>query len=235
MLVALPAAAWIWIVAMARDMYGPMTGASAWMMTSRWDPPHVLLLFAMWAAMMAAMMLPSAAPLVVLVARRAAATSTPSVIYALAAGYLAVWTAFSLGATLLQRGLAVRFWLTPMMEAATPQASAVLLLVAGLYQFTPLKQACLRACRSPIDILMTRWRPGARGAFRLGLSHGVYCVGCCWALMLLLFAGGVMHPATIGALTAVVLMEKLSPFGTAGSKIVGAACLVSAAALFAVS
>ena len=231
-LIVLPAAFWIWIVAMARDMYGPMTGASAWMMTARWDLPHVLLLWAMWAAMMAAMMLPSAAPLLLVFSRRASRTSTAATtIYALAAGYLVVWTAFSLGATLLQRLLAVRLVISPMMETTTPIASAAILLVAGIYQWTPLKQACLRSCRSPMDFLMSRWRPGLAGAFRLGASHGVYCVGCCWALMLLLFVGGVMNLATIAALTVVVAIEKFVPFSAGSSRLLGVLLVIVAISL----
>ena len=100
-----------------------------------------------------------------------------------------------------------------MMEPATPLAGAVVLAIAGLYQLTPLKRACLRACRSPLGFMVQRWRGGGAGAFRLGMAHGTHCLGCCWALMLILFAGGVMNLVVIITLTAWVLVEKIAPFG----------------------
>jgi predicted metal-binding membrane protein len=226
LLIVLPLVSWMWIVVMARDMYGPMTGASAWMMTAVWDVRHLALLFAMWAVMMMGMMLPSASPLLLLygVAARRSATGTfaPSrQIYALAGGYLAVWVLFSLGATALQRLLAMLLLVSPMMEVTSPVVGAGLLTIAGVYQLTPLKQTCLRTCRSPLGFLMSRWRPGSTGAFRMGLEHGALCVGCCWALMLLLFAGGVMNLGVIAALTALVAFEKLAPFGAQGARISG--------------
>ena len=222
-LIVLPLLCWAWIVVMARDMYGPMTGASAWMMTTRWDTAHLLLLWAMWAVMMAGMMLPSAAPLILLfgaAARRRAPAGAASRIYALVAGYLAIWTLFSLAATGLQRIASRLLIVTPMMEATTV-AAGVLLVIAGAYQFTPLKHTCLRVCQSPLGFLMSHWRDGSAGAFRLGVAHGVYCVGCCWALMLLLFAGGVMNLTVILVLTAFVLIEKLTPFGARGAWVTG--------------
>jgi predicted metal-binding membrane protein len=225
LLVLMPVISWAWVLIMARDMYGPMTGASAWMMTPHWDAPHLLLLWAMWAVMMTGMMLPSASPLVLLygaAARRSAPETAARQTYALAAGYLVAWTAFSLGATALQRALASLLLLSPMMETANSRVSASLLLVAGLYQWTPLKHVCLRACQSPVGFLMGRWRNGGYGAFRMGLEHGFYCVGCCWALMLLLFAGGVMNVAVIVGLTAFVAFEKLVPFGRVSAPISGA-------------
>jgi predicted metal-binding membrane protein len=229
-LVVIPLLCWAWVIAMARDMYGPMTGASAWMMTVTWDAPRLLLLWAMWAAMMAGMMLPSAAPLLLLYARVMRARSAvrfPALrIYAMAGGYLAVWAAFSLGATMLQRGLASESWLTMMMEPADTRFAAALLLLAGVYQLTPWKNACLDACRSPIAFVSTRWQEGVRGAFAMGARHGLYCLGCCWALMLLLFAGGVMNLAVILALTAWVAIEKLAPFGRHSAR-AGAALLLA--------
>ena len=216
LLIVVPAACWLWIVAMARDMYGPMTGASAWMMTASWDGTHLLLLWAMWAAMMTGMMLPSASPLILLygaAARRAAAGSAGRSTAALAAGYLIAWAAASLAATLLQRALARRLIVSPMMEITSSRVAAMVLLAAGLYQLTPLKRACLRACQSPLGFLMSRWRSGTLGALRLGLAHGWYCVGCCWALMLLLFVGGVMNLTIIVVLTILVAAEKLAPAG----------------------
>ena len=224
-LVLTPIFAWIWIVVMARDMYGPMTGASAWMMTTTWDAPHLLLLWAMWSVMMTAMMLPSAGPLILLygaAARRSTQGAARQRTYTLVTGYLAVWTAFSLAATALQRALAELLILSPMMEASSSRVSGTLLILAGIYQLTPLKLACLRACQSPLGFLMSRWRDGSSGAFRLGLAHGAYCVGCCWALMLLLFAGGVMNLLVIVGLAAWVAVEKLAPFSRRSAWVSGA-------------
>src|SRR3990167_8881809 len=198
-LLALPALCWLWIVPMARDMYGPMTGPSAWMMAGTWDVRYVLLIWAMWGVMMAGMMLPSISPMLLLyagVARRGAgAGSAVARVSAMAAGYVLVWLGFSLGATLLQRALSDSFLITPF------------------------KAPCLQACRSPLSFIMQRWRAGAIGAFRMGLGHGRYCLGCCWALMLLLFAGGVMNLWVIGALTVFVLVEKLAPFGAYSARL----------------
>jgi predicted metal-binding membrane protein len=111
--------------------------------------------------------------------------------------------------------------MSPMMETTGPAVGAPLLFIAGAYQLTPIKYACLRTCQSPLGFLMSRWRSGSSAAFRMGLEHGAYCVGCCWALMLLLFAGGVMNLTVIAALTAFVAFEKLAPFGMSGARIAG--------------
>ena len=233
LLIVLPLVSWMWIVVMARDMYGPMTGPSAWMMTAVWDVRHLALLWAMWAVMMVGMMLPSASPMLLLyggLARRSAAGASAASrqIYALAAGYVVAWALFSLGATALQRLLAKLLFVSSMMEVTSPVVGATLLLVAGVYQLTPIKQACLRTCQSPLGFLMSRWRAGLAGAFRMGLDHGALCVGCCWALMLLLFAGGVMNLAVIAALTALVAFEKLTPLGAQGARISGVLLIVAA-------
>jgi predicted metal-binding membrane protein len=225
LLILFPVVCWSWIVVMARDMYGPMTGASAWMMTLRWDARHVFLLWAMWAVMMAGMMLPSAAPMLLLygvAARRLGlGAAAPRQIYALAAGYLAVWALFSLAATAGQRILSALLIVSPMMTLTSPTMGAAFLLLAGIYQLTPLKQVCLQKCQSPLSFLMHHWRAGAAGALRMGIDHGAYCLGCCWALMLLLFAGGVMNLAVIAALTAFVAFEKLAPLGVRGARVSG--------------
>lgn len=231
-LIIIPLACWIWVLAMARDMYGPMTGASAWMMSVEWNAPRLVLLWAMWGAMMAGMMLPTAAPMLLLYARtvrnRTGARRVAARIYALAAGYTVVWLLFSVFATVLQRMLAWGLLMTPMMEPSSPRAAAALLMIAGVYQFTPSKHACLQACRSPIAFFSTSWREGVAGAFRMGVSHGIYCLGCCWALMLLLFAGGVMNAGVILALTAWVAIEKIAPFGEQSARVAGALLLSAA-------
>lgn len=222
---------WVWIVPMASDMYGAMTGPSAWMMTSVWDARHLALLCAMWAVMMAGMMLPSAAPMLLLYAavmRKSPEGPRAALhVYPMAAGYLLVWFGFSLGATVLQRVLSATLLLSPMMTLVSPVAAGVLLVAAAVYQRTPLKQKCLESCRSPVAFLTIHMRPGASGAFRLGLDHGLYCLGCCWMLMLLLFAAGVMNIWAIVALTVFVLFEKLAPFGAHGRP-VSAAGLMAA-------
>ena len=231
-LVLVTLASWIWIALMARDMYGTMRGASAWMMTDGWDFTHLSLLWAMWTVMMTAMMLPSAAPLVLLYAgalRAKGERRTLRSIYAIAAGYLLVWALFSVGATLLQRILALTLVLTPMLEPARPIIAAAVLAIAGVYQLTPYKRACLRVCRSPLSYLIQHWRDGTPGALRLGMGHGIYCFGCCWALMLLLFAGGVMNLFPIAALMLLVLAEKFLPYGERTAKAGGIALLALAA------
>jgi predicted metal-binding membrane protein len=227
-------ASWTWIVVMADDMYGTMLGASAWMMTTDWDAAHLLLLWAMWAVMMTAMMLPSAAPFVLLYAGavrgRPADDGTGSLaVYALAAGYLLVWGAFSVAATGLQRLLSEALVLTPMMEPGTPLMTAAVLALAGVFQLTPQKRTCLRVCRSPLSYLLQHWRPGTLGALRMGIEHGAYCLGCCWALMLLLFAGGVMNLTVIVALTLWVIAEKYLPFGEWTARASGIVLLALAA------
>lgn len=192
------------------DMLMPMSSGP-------WDLGHALVMLAMWAVMMAAMMLPSAAPMILLygtIARKRSAGGEEvagSAIFT--AGYVAVWAVFSLAAVALQYGLEGAALLSPMMETTSIVLAAALLIVAGVYQWTPLKQACLRHCRSPLEFVMTQWREGRRGAFVMGARHGTYCVGCCWMLMLLLFVGGVMNLAWIAGLAAYVLLEKLAPAG----------------------
>jgi predicted metal-binding membrane protein len=233
-LAAVIACAWAYLVLSSMDMYGAMHGPAAWMMEATWDSAYFLLIFAMWAAMMVAMMLPSALPTILLVHR--AVRNDPDVaaphrhMIAFVAGYILAWCGFSLGATLLQWGLAQATLLSPMMVSASPWLGGAILIVAGVYQWTPFKQACLRHCRSPLGFLAEHWQPGMPGALRLGLHHGCHCVGCCWALMLLLFVGGVMSLLWIGAITAFVLIEKLAPYGAQGGRLSGLA-LVAAGVL----
>ncbi|HXD73158.1 MAG TPA: DUF2182 domain-containing protein [Vicinamibacterales bacterium] len=235
-LVAVPLLCWAWIVPMARDMYGSMSGASAWMMTPAWDLPHVSLLAAMWIVMMVGMMLPSAAPTILIYA--GVLRSSPEGpraalrVYPMAAGYLLVWVAFSLAAAVLQRLLGDSV-ITPMMTLRSSLVAALLFVVAAVYQLTPIKAACLDSCQSPLTFILRHMRLDAAGAFKMGVAHGVYCLGCCWALMLLLFAGGIMNLWTIAALTFVVLFEKLAPFGLR-TRFVNAAALMFGAVWFLV-
>jgi predicted metal-binding membrane protein len=224
-LIVAVALCWAWIVPMARDMYGTMTGAGAWMMTDNWNLEHLALLFAMWVVMMAGMMLPSAAPALLLYAcvirKSDEGERTQAHVYAFAGGYLVVWTAFSLLATLLQRLLAGLLLISPMMESTNRIFGGVLLVVAGLFQLTPYKRTCLQYCRSPAELITRFWRPGVSGGFYLGLANGLFCLGCCWALMMLLFVGGVMNLTWIAALTIFVLLEKIAPLGLQGGRLSG--------------
>jgi predicted metal-binding membrane protein len=168
---------WAWIIPMARDMYGSMKGASAWMMTDTWDFTHLALLFAMWIVMMAGMMLPSAAPALLLYAgvirKSPDGERARAHVYAFAGGYLLVWTAFSLIATALQRVLAHLLLLSPMMETRAGGFGGALLIVAGLYQLTPFKRTCLESCRSPAAFIAQHWKRGVAGGFLMGFTASV--------------------------------------------------------------
>jgi predicted metal-binding membrane protein len=171
----------------------------------------------MWLAMMIAMMLPSAAPMILLFAainrKRMAGGKPYGAMGLFALAYTIVWAAFGIAAIWVQWGLNQAALLSPATASGSTALAGVLCLLAGLYQLTPLKQACLRRCRSPLDFLTHYWRAGARGAFGMGLRHGLFCLGCCWAMMALLFVGGVMNMVWVAALTLVVLVEKIAPAG----------------------
>jgi predicted metal-binding membrane protein len=185
--------------------------------------------FAMWAVMMAGMMAPSAAPVFLLYAKTRAARGegmTSPAVLLFGSGYLTVWTAFSVCAALAQGALHQAALLSPAMKVASPRIAGAILIAAGVYQLTPWKQKCLTHCRSPLGFLMTQWRQGLRGAFQMGLSHGLFCVGCCWALMGILFAVGVMNLVWVAVLTAVVLLEKVGPAGAIAARVAGVALVV---------
>ncbi len=184
------------------------------MAPAAWSATYALLVFLMWWIMMIAMMTPSAAPTLLLHARlerkRHATTSPFATTGAFLAGYLAVWAGFSAAATALQWVLASAGAVTGMMEFASRPVAAAVLIAAGLYQFTPLKHACLNHCRHPLMFLLHNWKPGASGAFRMGAEHGWFCLGCCWFLMALLFVGGVMNLIWIAGIAVYVALEKLA-------------------------
>ena len=205
------------------------------MAPASWGLKYAALMFAMWWLMMVAMMLPSAGPMVLLhaaVSRKSASTDAPSASNpyrstgAFLSGYAAAWGIFSAVAVLAQWGLEQAGLLSSMMTTTSRLLGAGLLIIAGLWQLTPLKAACLRHCRSPIGFLSTHWRPGISGAFRMGLEHGAFCLGCCWFLMMLLFFGGVMNLIWIVGLAAFVLIEKLVPAGVLFGRISGLLFLV---------
>jgi predicted metal-binding membrane protein len=191
-----------------------------------WTLSYTLLMFAMWSIMMIAMMLPSAAPMVLLftrIKRKDEASSTPAVGAGIfLAGYLVVWAAFSLAATLAQWGLERTGLVAMGMTSGSATFIGAILLCAGLYQLTPLKTACLRFCQSPVLFLSSHWRAGAVGAFRMGVVHGAYCLGCCWFLMALLFVGGVMNPIWVVGIAIYVALEKMLPIGPWLSRTAGA-------------
>jgi predicted metal-binding membrane protein len=205
---------------------------------SAWTPSYWLTAFFMSAVMMVAMMLPSASPMVLLyarVVRRAETEGRPmrasAAVTAFASGYVAVWILFSGLAVALQWGLERMGAMTVMMSSSAAILSGGLLIAAGLYQLTPLKAACLTHCRAPASFIAAHWRPGVFGAWRMGLLHGAYCVGCCAMLMLLLFVSGVMNLIWIAGLTLFVAVEKLAPFGAAAAKAMAAALIAGGAAL----
>ena len=219
---------------MARNMGAdPM----AMMILHAWRTIDFGLMFAMWTIMMVGMMLPSAGPTTLVyaaVARKAAREGKPiAPTAAFVAGYLAVWTLFSLGATFAQWGLEAAALLSPMMVSSSPGLGATLLVGAGLYQLTPFKDACLAHCRSPAHFIAEHWRPGTNGALRMGLEHGAYCLGCCWVLMGLLFFGGVMNLLWIAGITLFILLEKMVPFGVGGGRVAGAGMILAGGVVLA--
>ena len=248
-LVALAALAWIWLIS------GAGLGMSAWDMTRvslfphraagsmdgmampmaeppGWRPVEWLLVPAMWWTMMVAMMTPSAAPAILLYARVHRHGQGPAPdrglapTWAFASGYLLAWLAFSLAATTLQWTLQRAALMSPeTLRSQSRWLSAAVLIAAGAYQFSPLQNLCLSHCRSPATFLSRHWRPGVAGALRLGAQHGIYCVGCCWLLMGLLFVGGVMNLVWIAALTALVLSEKVLPGGRWAARASGVALI----------
>jgi predicted metal-binding membrane protein len=178
-----------------------------------WTAADVAYTFAMWAVMMVGMMTGTAAPvlLMFMAARQGRGLPVFPIVPLFGLGYLAVWIGFSAAAAMAQWTLHEAALLTPAMATSSAQVAGAILLVAGAYELTPFKSACLSECRSPLAFLLTHWRDGNRGAFVMGVRHGIYCLGCCWALMGLLFVMGVMSLVWVAALTAFVLLEKLSP------------------------
>lgn len=232
-LAALAALAWLYLVRLGREMAD--MAAMGMADTDPWTVADAALAAVMWAVMMVAMMLPAAAPMILVFAtvnrkRREAPGTAPYVnttLFVLA--YLAVWGAFSVAAALAQWALHAAALLAEDAMQAAPLAGAVLLAAAGIYQLTPLKYACLARCQTPVGFLLSEWREGNRGAFLMGLRHGLFCLGCCWVLMALLFVGGVMNLAWVAAIAAFVLIEKLLPAGRLVSVISGAVLLIWAA------
>jgi predicted metal-binding membrane protein len=197
--------AWAWL------LRAPMPG----MTVEPWSAAYLVPAFAMWALMMVAMMLPSAVPMILLHARVArhgggAALPVGTVVFALA--YLVLWSGFALLAALAQAALVASGAVSAMaLTIGERWLAAALLVFAAAYQLSAVKRACLDKCRSPLSFVLGGFRPGPRASLRLGFAHGLYCIGCCWALMALLFVGGVMNLAWVAALGALVITEKYGP------------------------
>jgi predicted metal-binding membrane protein len=221
-LAGVAALAWAYVVRMA-DM--PAHAAMAMPGMDEAGHAGLVWLVGMWAVMMVAMMLPSAAPTILLfaaVSRRRRQQGRPAVPVAIfTLGYLLVWTAYAVGAATVQWTLHRAALLSPTMASASPLLGGGLLVAAGVYQWMPLKGACLSHCRSPLGFFATEWREGPAGALAMGMRHGSQCVGCCWLLMALLFVAGVMNLLWVAAIAGFVLLEKLMPGGERLGRAVG--------------
>jgi predicted metal-binding membrane protein len=242
------ALAWAYVIWLAADM--KMDGADMNGMrmipagkglmapaTAPWTAVEFVFVFVMWAVMMVGMMAPSAAPMVLMYARvgqqgRQAGKQLAATGW-FAAGYFLAWIGFSLAATLAQWALEREALLDARMASPNHLLAAVILLAAGIYQWTPLKNTCLVQCQSPFRFLMSHggFRSNIPGCLRLGFLHGIYCVGCCWALMALLFVVGIMNVLWIALLALLVLLEKLTPRSRWVARVAGAICIAAGAAM----
>jgi predicted metal-binding membrane protein len=239
-LAGLTGLAWAYLALLASGMDAPAMGeAMLAPQLQAWSWPHFSMMAAMWAVMMVGMMVPSATPMILLYARvnfrSGGGASGYGRVAAFVSGYVLLWGGFSVAAALAQVGLEQLALLDAATQRAGPVAGALLLLGAGVYQLTPLKQACLEHCRSPLGFIMHRWRRGSAGALRMGLEHGLFCVGCCWVLMLLLFAAGVMNLVWVAAIAALVLVEKLAPAGPLLGRMTGIGLMAAGAAMMVAS
>ncbi len=214
------ALAWAYILYLASDM-----GRMMIPLTESWSAGDFIFQYVMWSVMMVAMMVPSAAPMVLMFAtvnrrrREQQRPFVPTSVFLM--GYVVVWSGFALAATLAQWGFHSAALLSPMMESTSAYLGAALVMGAGLFQFTPLKSACLTQCRTPLGFIMTEWRDGGRGALTMGLRHGAFCVGCCWVLMALLFVTGVMSLLWVAVIAGFILLEKVAPAGLRLSRLSG--------------
>jgi predicted metal-binding membrane protein len=222
--------AWAYLVRMGAHMVTGRASAPAMpgmLMPgiAEWRPTDFVLTFTMWAVMMVGMMGPSATPMLLFAASHArhANRRVSTVVLPFALGYLTTWSGFSAVATLGQWALNKAALLSSAMAVSSPRLAGALLVAAGVYQLTPAKRACLAHCETPMGFLMHHWREGAGGAYRMGVRHGLYCVGCCWALMVVLFAVGVMNLAWVAMLTVFILAERLGRVGAFVSRAGGVA------------
>jgi predicted metal-binding membrane protein len=225
-LALITALSWAYVGALASDMRNMDVGAEMTMPRMQaWGVADFGLTFGMWAVMMVAMMTPSAAPMILMFAgvnqrrRKQQVSYVPTSVFL--AGYLGVWAAFSVLATAAQWGLHTVSLLSPMMAITSPALGGVLLVAAGIYQWTTLKDTCLSKCRSPLGFVLNEWREGRWGAFLMGMKHGGYCTGCCWSLMTLLLVAGVMNLLWVAAIAGFVLLEKVAPAGDRLGRVAG--------------
>jgi predicted metal-binding membrane protein len=216
---------WLYLLRLGRQMRPMADMAMAMPQMTPWSVADISLAFLMWTVMMVAMMVPSATPMILVFAaanRKRPAEQTPAIRTGFFLfGYLLLWAAYSLLAALGQWGLHTAALVSGPAVVVSPWLGGVLLVVAGVYQFTPLKDACLSRCQSPIGFILSEWREGAAGAIVMGLRHGAFCIGCCWALMALLFVAGVMNLLWVAAIAAFVLVEKVVPAGRVVSRLAG--------------
>lgn len=210
-LVAIAGLAWTYLYSLSLDMSG-MEDMPGMAMSSA--PAPFSLTVTMWAVMMVGMMLPSALPMILLftAVQRRQGDKPVLMTSTFAAGYLLIWGGFALVAAVLQTELGRGALLSPSLTFVSTRLAGLTFLLAAAYEFSPLKNRCLTQCSSPIGFISSHWQPGVAGAFRMGLSHGTFCVGCCWALMLLLFTAGVMNLLWVAALAGVVLVQKILPY-----------------------
>ena len=206
---------WLFIFYEARGMNNGTAMCCAVPSMRAWGLDDFFLIFIMWAVMMMAMMIPSATPMILMFAsvnRKRREKENPFVAtWIFLLGYITVWTGFSMLATLVQWYLHAKALLSSMMVSTNSLLGGFVLVVAGLFQLTPLKDRCLSYCQTPLSFLMTQWREGTWGTFVMGLRHGIFCTGCCWALMALLFVAGVMNLFWIALISIFVLLEKIAP------------------------
>ena len=233
-LAAVVGLAWAYLILIIAPMHMAQAEHAGMGMAVTWTATHFLLTLMMWIVMMVAMMFPSATPMVLTyatVASRIAPSQGQRMAVSLfATGYLLVWSAFSLGLTLLQLGFEQAALLSPEMVTSSPYLGGGLLIVAGLYQWSPAKDFCLKHCRAPLTFIAYKWRPGFNGALRMGIQHGAFCLGCCWALMLLLFVGGVMNLIWVALISIFVILEKLMGAGTRAGRWLSGVGLIAAGA-----
>jgi predicted metal-binding membrane protein len=225
-LIGLSALGWSLILWSVANMSSPLVSLMM-PMDANWGLSEIMAVWLMWAVMMGTMMLPSALPML-MVHRRVATKKDPAntnTHHFFLVGYIVTWTLFSAAAAAVQWAFQCADILSHMLMLQDHSVAGFILIAVGVFQFSSIKSVCLKSCRTPIGFLLTNWQPGRAGAFHMGLQHGKYCLGCCWALMMVLFVGGVMNLTTIAALSSIVLLEKLMPRGDLIARLGGSALI----------
>ncbi len=220
---AMSGLAWLWLAGATNAMEGRPAMLAPHHHVH--DAPSFILVVAMWQAMMIAMMTPAVLRWVLTFATLTSGhgrSARAGTLAAFAAGYFAVWLAYSIAAAAIQ-DLAARLAMGDAMIGVAAPLGGAILLAAGLLQFAPFKQACLKHCRNPLGYLLARWHDGPPRPFHVGVAHGAYCVGCCWALMATAFAAGVMNLAWMAVLTVAMAVEQIAPGGDRAGRAVGVA------------